>query len=393
MASGHKTPKGKQHPDSHKHLSEDALEHPHAIHDVSQHSGHQDLPKENDEESITISSRTLIIGLVVVLAVALVIWKFQAVPPPEAAAPTDADSLKPAIDDEVVAKVNGEEIYRSRIQHQLDQLPLEMKGAISFDEILNASINEAILLQQAKRLGVDVSDAEANAYFTMSLNTSGVSREELLDRASKRGIDEGEIIGIFRRRLIVNELLQVAVFPSINVSDAEAKGWYEENKGGLGIPETVEAKHILLAQPEEANATLERIKKGNSFEELAKDLSLDRASAVNGGDLGNFTKGMMIPEFEDAAWEAKAGAIVGPVKTQFGYHIIKVIAHHKGRERPFSELKDIIIKKLKSDRSEAAANDYVAGLRAQADVVWLSKPSDSRPAPGFPSLEDLDEEQ
>jgi len=116
-------------------------------------------------------------------------------------------------------------------------------------------------------------------------------------------------------------------------------------------------------------------------------MSLDTATAPDGGYLGNFTKGMMVPEFEKAAWDAKAGSLVGPVKTQFGYHLIKVIAHHKARDRPFSEVKDLIIKQLKSERSETASNAYVQSLRQKADVQILVKIESKSANAGSPPLE------
>lgn len=378
MASRHKSKEesSKSQSKEQKHLPKEAPAQSHASHETSK----SEPPEKNhtEDESVTISSKSLLIGIVVVIAIALIVWRFQAMP----ISPSETVSEKQtatAAQDEIIAKVNGEDLIRSRITHQMEQLPAQVQGQISFSEILNATINEMILMQEAKRLGVETSAAEANAYVAITLNKSGITREELRKRAQSRGIDESEIVEIFRRRLTINDLLQREVFPNINVSEKDAKDWYEKNKAGLAIPETVEARHILLAQSEEANATLERIKKGAKFENLAKDMSLDTATAVNGGDLGNFTKGMMVPEFEKAAWDAKAASIVGPIKTQFGYHLIKVVGHHKGRERPFSEVKYLIIKQLKSQQSEPASNEYVQALRQKADVQILAK-LDEKPA-------------
>ena len=339
-----------------------------------------------EDDSVTISSKSLLIGLVVVIAIALLVWRFQSMP----SSPLETGSDKQTavmVQDELVARVNGEDLMRSRITHQMEQLPAQVQGQVSFSEILDATINEMILMQEAKRLGMETQTAEANAYVAITLNQSGITRDELRKRAQSRGIDESEIVEIFRRRLTINDLLQREVFPTINVSDKDAKDWYEKNKAGLAIPETVEARHILLAQPEEANATLERVKKGAKFEDLAKDLSIDAATAVNGGDLGNFTKGMMVPEFEKAAWDAKSGSIVGPIKTQFGYHLIKIVGHHKGREKPFSEVRDLIIKQLKSERSESASNAYVQALRQKSDVQILVKDDKKPTNAGAPPVE------
>ena len=85
----------------------------------------------------------------------------------------------------------------------------------------------------------------------------------------------------------------------------------------------IKCSHILVQKQSEALAVLERLKKGESFSNLAKELSLDRGSAKRGGDLGYFGRGMMVRPFEDAAFELEKGQISQPVKTEFGYHIIQ----------------------------------------------------------------------
>ena len=328
-----------------------------------------DAIKEEDKV-VTISSQTILIGLLVVLAVGLAVWKVQS-------SGTSPEVPLPAVQaDEPVARVNGETIMRSEIQHQLDKIPMQLRSQISFDEILNSTIRERLLLKEAKREGIEVSKPEAGAYLAMMMNNSGMSKEELGQRAKEKGISEDEILDIVQRRLIINGLLQQEVFLKIMATDDEVKDYYNLHKKDLSIPELVHAKHILLAQSEEANATLNRLKKGGKgadFETLAKDLSLDKGSAKNGGDLGNFTRGMMVPEFEKAAFDAMPGDLVGPVKTSFGYHIIKVLSHSKGKDRSLAEVSDAIKRKLKSERSEAASNAYVEELRKNATIEILMK--------------------
>ena len=343
----------------------------HSDHRVHSEKGKQDQDKEADQ-SITISSQTLLIGFLVLLAVGLVVWRIQSPSPPPSGAPSQSQQGT----DEAVARVNGEEIMRSEIQHQIDKIPLQLKAKVSFEEILNSTIKERILLQEAKRLGIEVSKPEAGAYLAMMMNSSGISKDDLEKRAKDKGISESEIMNIVQRRLVINNLLQQNVFSTVKINDEEVQKFYGNHKQELSIPEMVHAKHILLSQSEEANATLNRLKKGGKgadFESLAKDLSLDKGSAANGGDLGNFTKGMMVPEFEKAAFDAKPGDLVGPVKTAFGYHIIKVFSHSKGRERPFKEIEDAIKRKLKADKTEAAANAFAEDLKRNATIELLMK--------------------
>jgi peptidyl-prolyl cis-trans isomerase C len=90
------------------------------------------------------------------------------------------------------------------------------------------------------------------------------------------------------------------------------------------MADKIECSHILVKKQNEANEVLERLKKGESFVNLAKELSIDKGSAKRGGDLGSFGRGMMVKPFEEAAFKLKKGEISSePVKTEFGYHIIK----------------------------------------------------------------------
>lgn len=318
------------------------------------------------EKVITISGQALLIGFLVVMAVGLVVWRINSNPPQPMVPPQ-------TVSDDPVAWVNGENIMRSEIQKQLDTIPLQARAGVLFGEVLNSTIKERILLQEAKRLGIGVSNQEAKAYLALMMNSSGISPEELSLRAKEKGVSEPEIVELLQRRLTVNALLQEKVFLSVNVSDEEVEKFFNAHKVELAIPELVHAKHILLAQMEEANATLSRLKRGASFEELAKEMSIDKGSAKVGGDLGNFSKGMMVPEFEKAAFDAKPGSLAGPVKSAFGYHIIKVLSHTKLREPSLTELDGAIRRKIKADKSEAQANAFVKELEGRASVKFLLK--------------------
>ena len=110
----------------------------------------------------------------------------------------------------------------------------------------------------------------------------------------------------------------------VTVTDEEVAAYYEENKQQFTKGETVSAKHILVDSEEKCTSVLESITSGEkAFEDAAKEASTC-PSGARGGDLGEFGKGQMVKEFEEAAFAAEIGHVVGPVKTQFGYHLIKV---------------------------------------------------------------------
>lgn len=120
------------------------------------------------------------------------------------------------------------------------------------------------------------------------------------------------------QRYAVNKL-----FETIEVSDEEAKGFYDANQDQFAEAEKVSAAHILVDTEEKAKVVMEEIAGGKDFAEAAGEYS-SCPSKERGGDLGTFGKGQMVPEFEEAAFGAPAGEVVGPVQTQFGFHLIKV---------------------------------------------------------------------
>lgn len=133
------------------------------------------------------------------------------------------------------------------------------------------------------------------------------------------------------------------MFNEITVSDEEIKDFYEKHKDTFITDEMVSASHILVDSEEKANEVLEDITDGLSFEDAATQYS-SCPSKQAGGALGEFGRGQMVQEFEDAAFSMQVGEISAPVKTQFGYHIIKLTGHtperHSTLEEVYQEVKD-----------------------------------------------------
>jgi peptidyl-prolyl cis-trans isomerase C len=182
---------------------------------------------------------------------------------------------------------------------------------------------------------------------------------------------------LMRENLVANAQLE-KIQKSITLSDADLQKVYDANKDKY---EQVKAKHILIAfkgspaaqsgKPEldenAAKAKAEDLKKqiaaGASFEELAKKESDDTGSGAQGGELGEFGRGQMVPEFEKAAFDAKAGEVVGPIRTQFGWHIIKVEEHGY---TPFAGVKGTIEKNERQTRLQAALD----AMKTKANVTF-----------------------
>jgi peptidyl-prolyl cis-trans isomerase C len=172
-----------------------------------------------------------------------------------------------------------------------------------------------------------------------------VVRELILQQAAKDGLDKGpeieEKLQDLKKRLIVESFLKKKVEAESKVSDDDMKKFYEQNKDKFKSGEQIKASHILVKTEKEANDILTKLKSGGNFEELAKKYSVD-SSAAKGGDLGWFGKGSMVPAFEKAALALKEGQISGVVKSDFGFHIIKLTGKRPAGIRPYEEVKEQI---------------------------------------------------
>jgi len=172
-----------------------------------------------------------------------------------------------------------------------------------------------------------------------------IIRELILQQASKDGLDKGaeieEKLQDLKKRLIVESFLKKKVEVESKVSDEDMKKFYEQNKDKFKSGEQVKASHILVKSEKEAKEILAQLKSGGNFEELAKKNSVDSSSA-KGGDLGWFGKGSMVPAFEKAALALKEGQISDVVKSDFGFHIIKLTGKRPAGIRPFEEVKEQI---------------------------------------------------
>jgi peptidyl-prolyl cis-trans isomerase D len=149
--------------------------------------------------------------------------------------------------------------------------------------------------------------------------------------------------------------------------DTELEAFYRRNLDRYEVPEQARAAHILVSVPAgsdqamraakraQADKLLSEAKSGKDFAALAREFSDDKASAVNGGDLGSFTRGTMVPAFEQVAFGLKPGEISGVVESQFGYHIIKLITYHEAQVRPLAEVRDEIVRALRGEKARQLA--------------------------------------
>lgn len=147
------------------------------------------------------------------------------------------------------------------------------------------------------------------------------------------------------------------------VTEADAKKIYDEQVAQLKPETEIRARHILVKEEQDAFDAIERVNRGDDFAEVAKEIS-QGPSKTQGGDLGYFTKGQMVKEFEDAAFALDKGAVSEPVKTQFGWHVIKVEDKREKQPPAFDDVKERIVAAL----VQRKAQEVMQGLRSKADV-------------------------
>jgi len=150
------------------------------------------------------------------------------------------------------------------------------------------------------------------------------------------------------------------VMEKVDVKDEELKEYYDANKAQFVKGESVAASHILVDSEEKAEELKAKIEAGEvSFEDAARENSTC-PSGQNGGALGEFTKGQMVPEFDEAVFSMEIGEVRGPVKTQFGYHVIKLTAKNEASEMAFedvkAQLKNAMIQEKRQQAYESKIN-------------------------------------
>jgi peptidyl-prolyl cis-trans isomerase C len=153
------------------------------------------------------------------------------------------------------------------------------------------------------------------------------------------------------------------------VTDQAMHQVYDEAVKQMASAQEVRARHILVPSEAEAKAVLTEIQKGTDFAELAKQKSKDPGAAAQGGDLGYFTKDQMVPEFAEVAFKLDKGQVSEPVKTQFGWHVIKV---EDKRSKPVPEF-DKVKDQVETFVMRKAQGEYIAKLRAGAKIERMDK--------------------
>lgn len=256
---------------------------------------------------------------------------------------------------DVVATVNGRVITKDDLYNAM----YEQIGEQAIEQLINTILIE----QEARRQNITVSNDEIQAEIDKLAEQYGgrETLETLLEQSgsSLKSFEDNIRINLYIERLLADE---------IEVTDEQVREYYDNNQDAFYQDEQVRARHILVEDSALARELLIQLRNGADFAELAEKHSIDPGSAANGGDLGWFPRGRMVEPFEEAAFNAEPGELVGPVESEYGFHIIEVLERKPAGVQPFEEVKDQIRENLVNEQLQEKVLPWLQNLRAAADI-------------------------
>ncbi len=262
-------------------------------------------------------------------------------------------------------------------QQRMPMTPqLRQQLAVYQPKYLQQRASEMVLLGKAKSDGLTIDQKHVDSVLSQVEGNvpKGKKLQDLLDQAGFK--DKAQLVKLIGESDLINQEMQ-KLKDGVKLTDAQLKGYYQAHKSDYTTPEQVCASHILVKTEADAQAVMKDLAGGADFAQEAKDKSTG-PSAPKGGDLGCFGKNQMVQAFADAAFKAQVGKVVGPVKTQYGYHVILVSKHTQATTKPFDQVKSDVASKLRQEH----ANQQVQALVKSSGVKTFP---DRLPAPPQPS--------
>lgn len=309
--------------------------------------------------------------------------------PANPANPADTKPVKPEELPAVVARINGQEIKKEELLDRAQKLRTELASAGAgeaplntqfYREVLNTLVAQALLQQEAREQGFKVTDAEVDQQIA-ALKGRFPDAEKFKQALASQGLSEERLRTEMYREGAVQKLVEAKVFSAVNVTDADAKDFYDKNQDKMKQPPRAHLRHILVgvdakatdADKQKARAKaddlLKRAQGGEEFAKLASENSDDPGSKARGGDLSWIMPGQTVPPFEKAAFAlSKPNEISPVVETQFGYHVIQLVERQEASTVPFDQAKERITNFLKQRQVQEKLQAHVEELKAKGKV-------------------------
>jgi len=256
---------------------------------------------------------------------------------------------------QTVARVGNQNITKDELYNRL----VEYYGK----QTLDSMIVEKIIDMELEKAKITVTDEEVQKemnriiesyggldYIMMQLEASGLKLEDL----------EKDVQSYLKTMKLIE--------PRLVATEEEVVEFFESNKAYFDQPEQVQASHILVEDKETAREVKQKLDEGGDFAQLAAQYSIDTGSSMYGGDLGYFGRGEMVEEFEDAAFSMKVGEISDPVKTMYGYHIIKVTGRKEAKEASLEDARAEIEEIIKNQKMSSEYSAWLEEKKTEYNV-------------------------
>jgi peptidyl-prolyl cis-trans isomerase C len=290
---------------------------------------------------------------------------------------------------EVVARVNGEAVKKTEIEMAVKTLedrartpvPAEQRDAV-YRQVLDRIVGYHLLVQETRSRKIVAPPWEVDSQIDQ-IKKQFPTEDAFKQMLQSRGVTVENLRTDTAETIAVNQMLQKELEPKVKVTDADMKTFYDQNRPRFHQEDSVHASHILIRVDEKADAAtkaaarakaedlLKQLKKGSAFADLAKKNSQDPGSAPNGGDLGFFSRGQMVPAFEAAAFALQPGQTSSVVESPFGYHVIRVAEAKPGRDLNYDEVKGQIDEYLRQQQRDQHSQEFVDQLKAKAKIEVL----------------------
>lgn len=305
-------------------------------------------------------------------------------------APQPAAPVKPmpAQLPDVLARVNGEAVTKVDFDRLIKNLELRSNQPIPaerrdtvYRQVLDELVTYTVLSQETRARNVAVTDVEVDSAVKQMRARMGTD-EDFKKALDARGMTLDKLKADTKVDISINKMVEAEVATQPPPTDPQVRDFYDKNPDKFKQDEAVRASHILFRVEENADAAtkkkvmdeaqgvLKQARGGADFAELAKKHSAD-GSAAQGGDLNFFTRGQMVPPFDQAAFAMKPGEISDIVTTQFGYHIIKVTERRPPSTVPFEQVSERIKEFLTQQQKQQKADGFIQGLKQKAKIEVL----------------------
>jgi peptidyl-prolyl cis-trans isomerase C len=301
------------------------------------------------------------IPLLLFLGSVLFLAGCEAEPEPRPAAPLIV------INDQEISKADFYAAFEESLQQDQPLTGIEREELQR--SFLVQLIDRELIHEEARRLNIEVTEAEIDAALQAYLKDyTGTSFETMLQ---ERGITLKSWREELSESLVMEKLLEEAVYSRVAVIDEEVAAYYNANRKEFDRPAQVRARQILVANEAEGQEVLGQLRQGRAFAEVAKEYSLS-PDAEQGGDLGFFARGEMPPEFDEVVFNLPVNRLSDLVKSEYGYHIFLVEEKRKATRLKKKDVADEIRAILESQKKEEVYLDWLQEMRARAviSVDW-----------------------